>query len=268
MEYHLPVDRLLTYGSCQGQPDWPDYLTLGLTAEHVPELIRMALDSELDERDEHDMAMWAPVHARRALGQLRAAAAAEPLTQLFRRVDELDDDWVGEQLPVIYGMIGEAAIPVLSAYLADSAHGLWARTAAAQSLVEIARQHSETRETCVAALSRQLERFVENNASLNGSIVADLVEVKAVESAQVIEQAFVFDRVDTMVIGDWEDVQVKLGLKAERETPPNISDWDHLVAETAPRPGAVRVATASTNKEKAKARRKQAKRSRRKNRKP
>jgi hypothetical protein len=265
MDYHPPVDRLLTYGSCQDLPDWPNYLALGLSAEHVPELIRMALDSELDALDENNPAMWAPVHAWRALGQLRAAAAAEPLTALFRRVDELGDDWVGEQLPVAYGMIGAAAIPALSAYLAGSAHGLWARTAAAQSLVEIAQQHPESRDACVAALSGQLERFVENNTSLNGSLVANLVDLKAVESAQVIEQAFAFDRVDTMVMGDWEDVQVKLGLKAGRETPRKRSEWDQLLAETAPKQAA-RAAPASKDKGKAKAKRKQAKRSRRKNR--
>jgi hypothetical protein len=267
MEYDPPVDRLLTYGSGKDLPGWPDYLALGLSAEHVPELIRMALDSELDEPGENNLAGWASLHAWRALGELHAAAAAEPLTALFRRVDELGDDWVGEQLPVVYGMIGAAAIPALSAYLADSAHGLWARTAAAQSLEEIARQHPETRETCVVALSKQLERFVENNVSLNASLVANLVALKAVESAKVIEQAFAFNRVDTMVMGDWEDVQVELGLKTGRVTPRERSEWDQLLTETAPRPG-VRPAPASKDKEKAKARRKRAKRSRRKNRKP
>jgi hypothetical protein len=272
MEYHPPVDRLLSYGSAIGQPDWPNYLALGVSAEHVPELIRMALDDALHVSD-RGTEMWAPVHAMRALGQLRAAAAAEPLSALLRRIDELEDEWVGEQLPVVYGMIGEAAIPVLSAYLADSAHGLRARNTAAQSLEEIARQQPETRETCVAALSRQLERFVENNVGLNASIVANLVELKAVESADVIEQAFAFDRVDMMVLGDWEDVQVKLGLKEGRERPHTPLEWDQLLVETAPKAAAASpplrwgTAPVSKDKEKARAKRKQAKQSRRKNRK-
>ena len=272
MEYNPPVDRLLTYGSAIGRPEWPNYLALGVSAEHVLELIRMALDDALHVSD-RGTEMWAPVHAMRALGQLRAAAAVEPLSALLRRIDELEDEWVGEQLPVVYGMIGEAAIPVMSAYLADNTHGLWARTAAAQSLEEIARQQPETRETCVAALSRQLERFVENNAGLNASIVANLVELRAVESVKVIEQAFAFDRVDMMVVGDWEDVQVKLGLKAGRDIPYIPPEWDQLLAETAPKLAATSpplrwgTAPVSKDKEKARAKRKQAKQSRRKNRK-
>lgn len=39
---------------------WPDYLKLGLTGEHVPELIRMALDEELHWADSESDAVWAP----------------------------------------------------------------------------------------------------------------------------------------------------------------------------------------------------------------
>ena len=266
MEYHPPVDRLLTYGSAIGQTEWPNYLALGLSIEHVPELIRMALDDALHVSD-RGTEMWAPVHAMRALGQLRAAAAVEPLSALLRRIDELEDEWVGEQLPVVYGMIGEAAIPVLSAYLADNTHGLRAQAAAAQGLQEVADHHPETRAAVVEALSRLLERFVENNVALNGWLIYNLVQLKAVESAKVIEQAFAFDRVDMMVVGDWEDVQVKLGLKEGRERPYTPLEWDQLLVETAPKAAAARVAPLSKDKEKARAKRKQAKQSRRKNRK-
>jgi hypothetical protein len=39
------------------------------------------------------------------------------------------------------------------------------------------------------------------------------------ESADVIEQAFASGRVDLMVRGDWEDVQIELGLLDKRITP-------------------------------------------------
>src|SRR4051794_2619848 len=68
--------------------------------EHVPELIRMALDtSGLDDDRQDDDAeneppeLFAQVHAWRALGQLRATEAIAPLISLLRRVDEADDDW-------------------------------------------------------------------------------------------------------------------------------------------------------------------------------
>jgi len=65
---------------------------LGLGPQHVPDLIRMALDDELYWADSDSLEVWAPIHAWRALGQLRAEAAVQPLTRLLARIDDFDDD--------------------------------------------------------------------------------------------------------------------------------------------------------------------------------
>jgi len=131
--YHDPVAQLLTLGDPrQGgrmAPEWRDYLALGLAPEHVPELVRMALDEDLHGADLESPEVWAPLHAWRALGQLRAESAVEPLLQLLDRSD--DDDSMQEDLPRVFGMIGPAAIPGLRDFLADAEHGVWARIAPA-----------------------------------------------------------------------------------------------------------------------------------------
>ena len=81
----------------------------GLTAGQIPELIQMARDEELHRADSDSLEVWAPIHAWRALGQLRAEAAIVPLLRLLERIDEEDDDWVVEELPVVFGMIGPTA---------------------------------------------------------------------------------------------------------------------------------------------------------------
>jgi hypothetical protein len=83
MGYTYPVKKLLTYGSCQEMTRWPDYLKLGLTHEHAPELIRMVTDREFLWADQNSLAVWAPVHAWRALAQLRAEEAINPLIGLL-----------------------------------------------------------------------------------------------------------------------------------------------------------------------------------------
>jgi hypothetical protein len=81
------------------------------------------------------------------------------------------------------------------------------------------------RDECVAALTRQLERSPETEPTLNGFVISYLLELEAVESAPQIERAFAADRVDLTVAGDWEDVQVRLGLKRTRESPrPRLFD--------------------------------------------
>jgi len=70
--YAPPVDRLLTFGEEWSKPDGrPDYLALGLGSEHIADLIRLATDEALEEVDEERVAAWAPIHARRTLGQCR-----------------------------------------------------------------------------------------------------------------------------------------------------------------------------------------------------
>lgn len=108
--YFPPVDQLLTYREpgIEKAEDWPDYLQLGLGSEHIPELIRMATDQSLieveAEGEESNRSWGGPIHAWRALGQLHAKAAIEPLLSLFRT--QKDNDWVMEELPDVFGMIG------------------------------------------------------------------------------------------------------------------------------------------------------------------
>ena len=126
---------------------------------------------------------------------------------------------MGEELPRVFSMVGAPAIPALTAYLADAAHGLFARIAAAHGLEWISRRYAATREQSLAALSAQLELYAGQDPTLNGFLVSYLLDLKAVEAAPLIERAFAANRIDLSVMGDWEDAQVELGLKATREKP-------------------------------------------------
>src|SRR5687767_6087455 len=74
--YPPPLDRLLVMGERGlGQRAWHDYAGMGVAARHVPELLRMASDPELNEAPFDDPRVYAPLHAWRALGLLRASDA-------------------------------------------------------------------------------------------------------------------------------------------------------------------------------------------------
>jgi len=223
-DYPPPVDKLLTLGDPRNMIGWPDCAASGLGPEHIPDLIRMALDEELHWADSESLQVWSPIHAWHAIGQLRAESAVEPLLGLLHRIDDDQDDWVGEEIPEVMGMIGPAAIPALAAYVADSSRGLWARVAASASLTEIGQRHPASRADCVATLTRLLEQYQDHDETVNAELVAGLIELHAVESAPVMERAFAARRVDNSVSGDWEDVQIEMGLRQTRETPkPNYA---------------------------------------------
>jgi hypothetical protein len=271
--YSDPVARLLTIGDPREIPrntdwrgglNWPEYpADYGFTPEHAPDLIRMATDEALNQAMADSKEVWAPLHAWRALGQMKITQATQPLLSLLHRVDDEEDDWVAEELPDVMGMIGPAAIPAITEYLASPRNRLWARVAASTSLEKIVERYPETRETCITALTTALENFNLNDELLNGEIITILAEMKAVEAAPLVELAYKADRVDETILGDWEDFQVEVGLLEERLTDPE-EDLDFNPFLLGDEPGLGKQQPKKEEK-KDKNKRRQAKESRKKN---
>lgn len=256
--YLPPVDRLLRLGAEPARRRaWPDYRTLGLAERHVAALIRMATDPALYAAPERDRAAWAPVHASRALAQLGAGAAAEPLLALLER--RIADDWVASEIPAVLGMIGPASIPGATLMLFDEERDEEARIAASETLVAVGFHHPERCDEAAAVLAKQLEDWPRQSPRLNAYLVLGLVDLGAADAARVMEQAYAAGAVDLDLAGDWEDAQVDLGLLPERTTPPPRGGW-----HDAHRAGSRRPATDAASK--AKARRKAEKQARKRNR--
>jgi len=77
-DYTEPVSKLLTLGDCRQMRQWPDYLALRIGPEHIPDLIRMIQDEELNQADSESLEVWAPVHAWRAARRSGDRAAPRP----------------------------------------------------------------------------------------------------------------------------------------------------------------------------------------------
>ncbi len=219
LEYTEPVAQLLSYGDPRGATKWSDYLSLGFTEEHVPELVKMVLDDELNRGSGETLKIWAPVHAWRTLAQLQAEDAIEPLLALFDFEEDFDDDWAISELPTIYGMIGPKAVPALSRYLSDTSAELLSRLSVVDCIKEIGKTHPGAKLECAQALSTQLEHFRRNPSTLNGFLISGLMGLQAVDHLPLIQQAFDNGQVDLSIAGDIEEVEIELGLREERSTP-------------------------------------------------
>jgi hypothetical protein len=204
MDYRPPVEQLLTY---EHQESDSDYLELGFTKKDIPELIRLATDMTLFYGD-NALASWGPVHAWRVLGQLQAEEAIDPLLNLIKNTE---DDWISEELPLMYGLIGPAAIPALGALLVDPGKEAWRKAFSLRALEQIAEKHPAQQDVCIRTVTDVLRRFRENELDMNGFLVASLMNFKAVEEAPLVQEAYEAGYVNERICGTWKEVGINMG---------------------------------------------------------
>ena len=232
--YTPPVDQLLTYTTLKGKGPLPEISYVekfSLGPEHIPELIRMATDDYLASEDANDLEYYATIHAVYALTELHAEAAIEPFLAIFDKSSETNNEWMLETLVDFFAIIGPSALPSLEQFLVDPSHDESAQSYAAEIIGKIAKKHPEARTECIAAVTRRLEEFEVNHPELNASLIGDLLKMKVVEAAPLIERAYASGRVDEFFYGDWNEAQYELGLK---ERPPREEMFPILPAPSAP----------------------------------
>ena len=175
------------------------------------------LDSEVDTH-------WAgPIHAWRTLAVLEIPEAIYPLVQSLQVMGEELVDWVGKELPLIFARIGPVAIPELTILIANRKVSNYSRQIASDCITAIYKQYPESRSDGVLALTQELNKFTINSPHLNAILVCNLViDFRAIESIEVIKKAFEAGRVNEDFMGDWDEVQVELGLKDRLEVPERI----------------------------------------------
>lgn len=226
--YSYTVAQLFSYqeGTENLSPhEWPNYEELGITAEHIPELIHLVTDEGFYNID-HDALLYcesglleyAPIHAIRILGKFRVEAAIEPLISLLSKLDKFDSDnevlfILDEELKNVLSLIGLPVIPALSTYIANDSHGLFPRITAMLTIKTIASVYPEHYQHCVTSLSQHLESFRDNDPEFNGHIIWVLSDMNAIDCLPLMERAFQAGCVDEDVIGNYDDVLVKFGLK-------------------------------------------------------
>lgn len=206
---------------------WPDYLALGISSEHIPELLRIVRQIQsfwYDDEYDDDQG-FTPIHAWRALGQLKATEAIDMLIFLAHENEEYSSDWIGEEVPVVLGMIGPDSIPALRGYLTSPERARWAAVTIAHAIEKIGNQYPSSRDECVGVIQSALEDFLKNDETLNALLISYLVDLKAAEAVSLVERVFESGNVDISVMGDFEDFQIELGLLEKRLTPPKKFQW-------------------------------------------
>lgn len=207
-DYPPPLDQLLRLGDARPEAEEEAKLAaLGLTQEHVPDLVRMARDRALNIAMSDDDEVWAPIHAVEALKQFDVSAFVEELIPLF----DVDSDWFSGALPDILGNVGEVALEPLHEYMQDHTRWIYGRAHAASAITEIAQKQPDLRARVLQFFKDELTNSGENDPALNGFFLSDLLKLQAIEMLPEIRRAFEADHIDESIAGDWVSVLEDFG---------------------------------------------------------
>jgi len=209
---------LFQLGAAKDHRNWLDYLQYGFDEGDVAELVQLAGDEALNNAASDSDAAWVPLHAWRTLGQLKSPEAVAPLIALFEYLR--DDDWALGELGTVVGMAGEAAIDPLAAYVKDRERDEFARAMAFDGLEEVVNSRPDCRDRVLGVFKAYMSSPDTSKKTLNGLMMATLLDLKAVELVDDMRRLFEMDCVDITAVGDMEDVEIEFGLRSERATPP------------------------------------------------
>ena len=234
MKYSDPVSQLFSL-------DYPDeenvldYNSLGITTEHISDLIQMATDDTLLD-SENNSEISAAIHSWYALAQM---GRTEAIACILNLVDNYDyDSLYDNDFPAIFKLIGHPAISVLKEYIYNDINLIESRLYAIDGLSSLGKSNESYRDECVAILTDFISKPSEHQ--LIGIAVSNLIDFQAIESIDVIENAFKNNYVDINMCGDLEDVEIAFGLRAKRSTPRpryNSEFFSQPKVRTAPKVG-------------------------------
>jgi tetratricopeptide (TPR) repeat protein len=154
----------------------------------------LPLSKILQERrywEASDDTRWMPVNAVKMLGIIADPQALPQLINTLVLVDEMDNDWIIEDLPTVFGHIGPPAIEPLiefiQAHRGDSEFQ-WPRIDAANGLVAIVIHHQRERERVLPFLH---ELFSEGeDLEFLGFVAIYLLDLNDPSCFPVLEEAF------------------------------------------------------------------------------
>jgi Protein of unknown function (DUF1186) len=223
-KYSEPLQFLFTLPEDPFDYEDYDFLALGITTEHIPELAKLVLDEQFYLEDPEDEEWLYPhLFAYRALAQLKTEEAIDAIIQgILCWTDSDWFEWFSMPMSKILGEIGELAVPALGRLLQSKAADEQVLIMTTEYLTAIVDRNPASRDLCVAILTEQLKKGHENSSMVNGFIVAALTsDMRALESVAEIEAAYKAGCVNKKVMGDWNHAQVYLGLKTISQLPAN-----------------------------------------------
>ena len=154
-----------------------------------------------DYWEAEDNRQWMPLHAVKLLGMLADTRALPHLLNALILAYEVDDDWIMEDLPTVFGRIGPPAIPLLEEFIHahERDNEFWrSRSIAVDGLVAIALHYPHEQERISTFLHGLF--FEEDDPEFLGFAAGSILDLGDPSSIPVLEKAFDRGVIDEFII--------------------------------------------------------------------
>lgn len=188
---HLSIQELLH--QLEGLGDRAPLELIQAILSRVQEIV-LPLSRVLEAKEyweAQDNRIWMPVHAVKLLGTITDPNAIPHLINALALADETGDEWVMEDLPIVFGRLGSQAVePLMDFILAhrEDSEFDWPRSTAASGLVAIAMHHPEERERILSFLHSLFSE--DEGPEFLGLVACALLDLNDPASIPVLEEAF------------------------------------------------------------------------------
>lgn len=198
--------------------EWIDYVKkFDLTPNDLPILAVMVSSDKLYFAKQEGK-YFVPLHVGCAISQLKVPNSEVLLINQCYRRQMYDMDVLAEIFPFYLGNFGLEAIPNLQLAM-DKSEDPFIRVIFSEALEAMAHQYPEIRSQVIEVLAKNLANYEKLDEMDNAFLIHNLVELKAIDQLPLIKKAFDAEKVDWSHMGDYEEIEIAMGVKTERTTP-------------------------------------------------
>lgn len=207
---------------------------MGLDESDTVQLLKLADDMDIyhyvygDVGDEEATEFFGVIHAWKALSELVVPEGKTLFQKLMTEIDEdlLFDDWIlvefrNLMVPYRSGMYEESA-----EIIEDESINEWIRI----EYLELARDMLDHGEVAVAEVNKLLAKLFASCQipTINAFAIGICTDHKLTEHYDAIAQCFDRGLVDIEHLGDLEDVEIRFGMRTERETERELTESQRM----------------------------------------
>ena len=198
---HLSIQELLNKLEELGD-QVPGELAQAILAKEQEAVIPLCdVLEDVDYWEAEDNRVWMPLHAVKLLGMLADPRALPQLVNALILAYEVDDDWIMEDLPTVFGRIGPPAISLLEEFIHahERDNEFWrSRSIAVDGLVAIALHYPHEQERISTFLHGLF--LEEDDPEFLGFAAGSILDLGDPSSIPVLEKAFDRGFIDEFII--------------------------------------------------------------------